>query len=329
MAKYRRIHVKIWSDPDFESLPKDPKFLFIYLLTNAHRNESAVYPLSRKRMCDETGLSPSDVDASLNHLKTAEMVAYDEEYSVIWVKNAIYYADLNPNCCTSILTDLRHCPSKKIVGEFQAYYKDFVELEGVMKGLCRGPIGIGIGLDINKKDRGYGGKEKEPPPKSDQTQYAENVAMSKVEHDKLVKSHGLSRTQKAVEVLDNWKADKIAQGKTKDVAGSDYRKILKWAMDKVYELEQRGRFKPVAEKKKVPCPYGCGTIIFEGSQLSHQASCPKFVPASSETVAEAMEAIRGLGGAMSMKNAFDAADKKDREDRRARATTNQTHNTNG
>lgn len=76
-----------------------------------------------------------------------------------------------------------------------------------------------------------GGKKKTAPktPKPEKKQYAEFVALTEAEYEKLVALHGEEKVRRMIEVLDNYKG---ANGKKYT---SDYRAILNWVVERVNE----------------------------------------------------------------------------------------------
>jgi hypothetical protein len=67
--------------------------------------------------------------------------------------------------------------------------------------------------------------------KAIKTNYADNVTMTEEEYKKLIEKHGQAKTDKMIEVLDNYKG---ANGKKYT---SDYKAILSWVVDKVKDAK--------------------------------------------------------------------------------------------
>jgi len=158
MANYRNLHVKIWSDPQFESLSPNSKLIFIYLLTNVHRSESGLYNISLSKISFETKLPINKLKNSIYQLCQSKLVEYDSDKSVIWIKNIIKYQNLSPNCIKSIENDLKYCSSEVLRQSFGKYYLNYPKLEGACKGLInpsKNPsigTGIGIGIGIESEE---------------------------------------------------------------------------------------------------------------------------------------------------------------------------------
>ena len=69
MAKYRSIHQKIWTDPDFQDYSANGKLIFIYLCTNASTSESGIYAITPKTISDETGIEKEKVSSVADETK--------------------------------------------------------------------------------------------------------------------------------------------------------------------------------------------------------------------------------------------------------------------
>lgn len=87
-----------------------------------------------------------------------------------------------------------------------------------------------------------GGDEKKPrarksTPKPEKKEYAEFVKLTEAEYEKLVAKHGVEKTRRLIETLDNYKGTKQKNHNKYD---SDYRAILSWVVSKVEEDEKRG-----------------------------------------------------------------------------------------
>lgn len=72
-----------------------------------------------------------------------------------------------------------------------------------------------------------------PAEQAELVQWAEHVAMTNREHEKLLAAHGPADTKRLIEILDNYK------GATGKRYASDYRAILSWVVDRL--REEKGR----------------------------------------------------------------------------------------
>ena len=89
MAIYRPILIEIWNDPDFEKYKPNTKLIFLYLCTNSCTRESGVYPISEKKISNETNLNIKTVTELLgNCLKN---VTYDFINKYVFVHKFLQY----------------------------------------------------------------------------------------------------------------------------------------------------------------------------------------------------------------------------------------------
>lgn len=161
MANYRSIHTKLWGDPKIEPLPADAKYLFLYLITNTHRNESGLYSLTMKTMMSETNLSNKRLLAAIDELTQIRRMAYDPHESVVWVVNAAKHSTLNDNCVKSIANDLEFCSSSLLRESFCQYYANHSRLCEVTKRFVMGSATVWDGLGnppIGDRGQGTGDK---------------------------------------------------------------------------------------------------------------------------------------------------------------------------
>lgn len=125
MATYRQIHVKLWANEDIEKLSPLAILTFIYLFSNSHRNEAALYRLTIKKISNETNQSPDQSRASLEELISRDLIRYDFEDSVVWIKNALRYQSISPKGIIAIKKDISGIKNP-VVEEFTSYYRDLL-----------------------------------------------------------------------------------------------------------------------------------------------------------------------------------------------------------
>ena len=160
MATYRQIHIKIWSSPDFQELSCNGKFAFIYLFSNSHRNESALYRITPKTISNETDIPADQVKSALDELTANGLIKYDHDQSIIWIINAIKYQKMSPNEIKSILKDLNTL-DHPYTEELKEYYGDLISTyeapSEVIENTYREPSTKGKGNDKGSnsdKDKG-------------------------------------------------------------------------------------------------------------------------------------------------------------------------------
>jgi hypothetical protein len=111
MANFRSVHTKYWSDHAVEPLTKESKLLFLYLMTNSLRTSSGLYPITRRRMAQETSMTEEEVDGALDELTEAGFVRYDDEKSVVLIINAVKYLQRTSAMRKSVVNDLIYVDS--------------------------------------------------------------------------------------------------------------------------------------------------------------------------------------------------------------------------
>lgn len=163
MATYRQIHIKIWSSPDFQKLDSSGKFIFIYLFSNTHRNEAALYRITPKTISNETDVPVDDVISALSDLTSNKLIKWDQDNNTVWVINAIKYQKLSPNEVIGIKKNLATI-DHPFVSELLNYYKDiFSKYEVPYKVLDSNsevPPGKGKGNDKGNDKKDLATKEK-------------------------------------------------------------------------------------------------------------------------------------------------------------------------
>lgn len=236
MATYRQIHTHIWDDPDFEELSPSAKLLFIYTFSNKHRNESGLYSLTIKKISFETGLSADEVDASLQELIDKDMLQYDWDNKVIWIRNALKYQTVSEKNIIACKKEISVINSILTV-EFVKYYKEILcPIEPPSKGDTSPIVHPSKGANTNTNNNNNTNTKQKKDNKTKEKQvYAEFVSMAPKEYQTLVEQYGEEKTKRMVEVLDNYKG---ASGKR---YRSDYRAILAWVIEKV-EQEYKTKY---------------------------------------------------------------------------------------
>lgn len=88
---YRTIETSMWSDPKIRSLPPTGKLLFVYFVTNSHTHVSGIYYLPSVLAQHETGLENGSYDTLCHTLSELDLVQFDHEREIVWVKNMLHY----------------------------------------------------------------------------------------------------------------------------------------------------------------------------------------------------------------------------------------------
>jgi uncharacterized phage protein (TIGR02220 family) len=160
MSTYRNVHTKLWSDKDILSSGKDSRYLFLYLITNKHINNSGVYELPLTAISFETGM-PLPTIKKLFASGEPKNVFYDFENEIVFIKNArAYHRGGNPaKVEKGILNEFKQTHKTPLWNLFLEANPYFKELFGtVPEPLANGSIPIPLPLPIpiiinNKKEK--------------------------------------------------------------------------------------------------------------------------------------------------------------------------------
>ena len=89
MAKYRNIQTKLWTDPKvMNDFAVEEKYMFLYLLTNAHTSICGCYEINRTTMAFETGLTLPKVKDVLTRLENIHnVIRYNEDTNELLLLN--------------------------------------------------------------------------------------------------------------------------------------------------------------------------------------------------------------------------------------------------
>ena len=158
MSNYRTVQTKLWNDKDVLAASKDSKFLFLYLITNKHINNSGVYELPFATIVHETAI-PSGTVKKLFTNGSLKNVFYDFENEMVFVKNArVYHPGGNPaKVERGILNEFNQTNKTPLWNLFLDVYPCFKDIFlTVTKPLAKGslPLPLPTPLDSNKKNEG-------------------------------------------------------------------------------------------------------------------------------------------------------------------------------
>jgi len=94
MAKARYIQTKFWSDAFIQTLEKEEKLFFLYLLTNEHTNILGIYEITIATMVFESGLKEDEIRKAIDSLSKAKKLSYFENHIIL--VNFLKNQSLNP-----------------------------------------------------------------------------------------------------------------------------------------------------------------------------------------------------------------------------------------
>src|SRR5437773_1856864 len=115
---YRMIDVSLWTDPKLHKLSANERYVFVYLITNPHSHVSGIYYLAEPTASFELGLSETEFSHCLDGLAQADLVAFDTETHVVWVKNMLRYQSWNPSCDSSSARHLKNLHKSFLINSF-------------------------------------------------------------------------------------------------------------------------------------------------------------------------------------------------------------------
>lgn len=124
MSKKRFIDSHFWSDTWIDTLERDEKFFFLYLLTNDKTSIAGVYEIPLKMIAFESGFTKEEVVRLFN--KLSSRVRYVEGWVVLKnaIKNQNYH---NAKIERGIEIILQNCPAELL--EFVDIPKDFKKIQ--------------------------------------------------------------------------------------------------------------------------------------------------------------------------------------------------------
>lgn len=194
MAKYRAIHTKIYTDPKFQQLDQESRYLFIYLLTNPHLTESGLYTLTFATASFESGIDQKRIKNTFERLIESGLVRYDIKNHVVWIVNYLKYQRPNGKVVVSINHDLKHLADSFLAKALFQRYHQFIDgllaphsqqapsdthsngypdMKSTPDTPCNGypdleftpdthhiGVGVGVGVEIGKEGEGVGEGEK-------------------------------------------------------------------------------------------------------------------------------------------------------------------------
>ena len=103
---YRHISTDTWHDPWFESLTRDLRYLFFYLVTNEYCNQAGLYQVSPRRMSFDTLFTVPELDALLPRLRPK--VIWQPDW--IWITNFLRYQCANPSFRIAAIRQAQKAP---------------------------------------------------------------------------------------------------------------------------------------------------------------------------------------------------------------------------
>ena len=252
---YKTIEDTFWTDPELKGLSFQARGFLAYLITNRHAHYSGIYYIPKSFIVEETRLTPKEVTKCLNALALDSgkfYALYDEDRSIVWVKNMLYYQAKTSNkkkILQGTAKQLKTLHGTPLIREFLNCYHNEIQnwmsrhtfksderealstvLTAMMPALPPDlttitPVVAPQGPPEPPKDLAPAKAEvKEPAPVKKAYGEFEKVKLFDEEYDKLLKRLGKSVLGKYITKIDGY----LAANKKSDPYSSHYAVILNW-----------------------------------------------------------------------------------------------------
>ena len=126
---YRTIETSMWSDPKIKSITPTGKLLFLYFVTNSHAHVSGIYYLPNVLAQHETGIENGSYDTLCHTLSGLDLVLFDNEHEVVWVKNMFRHQGCGKKTLISASMHLKSLHKSKLCVQFAKKYPDVLKIE--------------------------------------------------------------------------------------------------------------------------------------------------------------------------------------------------------
>jgi len=134
----RDFNTKFWTDPWVRKLKPLQAWLFIYTWTNDHCLPSGMYHITIEDIAHETKLTTTQVRAFLPALEPK--VYYDEEVSLLWVRNFVRDQKRGDKFLPSVISNLAKIKPHHFLALFADDYKDFAGLSQLLNEFKQLPV---------------------------------------------------------------------------------------------------------------------------------------------------------------------------------------------
>lgn len=123
MAIFRKVHVSFWSDTFVESLNKEQKLFYIYLLTNTETKQCGIYEISKKKIGYDLSCSIDTVSKHLEYFIKKDKIMYDEHTNELALKNwGKYNASTSPKVLKCIESELKNVKNTVLIEYVKGIY---------------------------------------------------------------------------------------------------------------------------------------------------------------------------------------------------------------
>ena len=246
MAIYRNVQMAFWSDTKIaDDFTAKEKYLYLYLLTNPHSNLCGCYEISISQIALETAIEKKEIPELISRLQDVHKV-------ILFSKDTKEVLLLNYHKYNWTSSEKFRKPLEKEIDNvknerFKAYLRDL--FNGIDTVSIPYQYGSDTTVSVSVTDTDtdtdtvtVSDSEKKKKPKKQiepKESYGKlgNVKLTIKQYEKLVVDYGYELTEKAIEYLDGYIADKKYKSSDNNQA------MRRWVFDAVKEQEQkRARF---------------------------------------------------------------------------------------
>lgn len=238
MAIYRNVQMAFWSDTKIaDDFTAKDKYLYLYFLTNPHTNLCGCYEISISQIALETALDKKEINQLIDRLQNVHKVIVfsDDTKEVLLLNHHRYNWTASEKFRKPLQKEIQNVKNDG----FKAYLLDLYN--GIDTVSIPYQYGIDTTVSVSVTDTvtdTVTEKEKKTKKKKEQAakkSYGElgNVKLTIEEYERLVKDYGEELTQKAIEYLDGYIADKNYK------SSDNNRALRRWVFDAVKEQEQK------------------------------------------------------------------------------------------
>lgn len=244
MAIYRNVQMAFWSDTKIaDDFTAKEKYLYLYLLTNPHSNLCGCYEISISQIALETAIEKKEIPELISRLQDVHKV-------ILFSKDTKEVLLLNYHKYNWTSSEKFRKPLEKEIDNvknegFKAYLRDlFNGIDTVSIPYQYGSdttVSVSV-TDTDTDTDTVSDSEKKKKPKKQiepKESYGKlgNVKLTIKQYEKLIADYGYELTEKAIEYLDGYIADKKYKSSDNNQA------MRRWVFDAVKEQEQkRARF---------------------------------------------------------------------------------------
>jgi hypothetical protein len=157
---FTRIEDLFWKDEKLIKVSPNAKYLFLYLLSNPHRNILGLYYLPKLYIVVDTGLPEETVSKGLEELFRNGLITVDNASKMVLINNFMKYNPLeNPNQVTNAVKKIKELPRTDLINDLIQQLQGLEDLK--LEPLITVLKGLGKGLETLSKQEEEEEKEKE------------------------------------------------------------------------------------------------------------------------------------------------------------------------